>query len=186
MRETFPGGRWAWRSLVPGGRAPRRSSPQPLPPAPPQPRPGCLYADHPGASFAYPPAHFHIPQLWVTAATFVFRCHPGSCSFILLTGEGGGGKESGVKKRKRKGENPSRQRKGTIWVAGRKWHCLGLEPGAGGWEQERGTGPRGWLEPEMLDLPASLFTWLWHPGRVTLRLMLLFPRQRDDSLTPVC
>lgn len=62
----------------------------------------------------------------------------------------------------------------------------GVGTQGGGLGAGTGMGPRGWLELEMLDLPASLFTWLWHPGRVTLRLVPLFPCQRNDSLTPAC
>lgn len=137
-----PWGRLAWKSLVPGGRTPRRASQQPLPPAPPWSRPGCFHAKHPGASFAYPSAHFHIPQLWVaqppqgwlTAATFVFTCHPGSCSFILRTG-GGRGKKA---EKKEKGENPSRQRDG---------HHLGsrkkMAPSGAGTQGEASNGAQG-------------------------------------------
>ena len=120
------------------GKGPQEVFPQPLPPAPPRPRPGCLYANHPGASFAYPPAHFHIPQLWVTAATFVFRCHPGSRSFILRTGgTGGGGKESGGKKKKREGRKPLKTKRRHHLGSRKKMALSGAGTRAGGWERER-------------------------------------------------
>lgn len=157
MRETFPAGggpgeAWYLGEGPPGGLLPS------LPPAPPSAPPGCLYANHPGASFAYPPAHFHIPQLWVTAAT-LFSDPSWELPFILL--ELGRG-EAERKRRESGRRNPSRQREGTIWVAGRKMALSGV--GTREYSRNGAWGLGGWLEPEMLDLPASLFTWLWHLG----------------------
>lgn len=110
IEGDLPGGEVGLEKPGTWGKGPQEVFPQPLPPAPPRPRPGCLYANHPGASFAYPSAHFHIPQLWVTAATFVFRCHPGSCSFILRTGEGGRWKRK-RREKKEKGREKTPQDK---------------------------------------------------------------------------
>lgn len=157
MRETFPAGRWAWRSLVPGGRAPRRSSPKPLPPAPPQPRPGCLYANHPGASFAYPPAHFHIPQLWVTAATFVLRSILGVApsSFELGRGE----VEKKAEGKKREGRKPLKTKRRHHLGSRKKMALSGVGTRGGGLRAGTGHGASG-LVGARDARPASLLVYL--------------------------
>ena len=186
----FPRGGW------PGGARHlelAENSQQLLPPALPWPFPGLPHANHPGASFAYTPAYFHIPQLWVaglpqgrlTAAPFVFTCHPGSCSFILRSGgkrkqEKRKGKGEKTLKTKRQAPSGQQEENATVWS---------LDPGGSKRCRDR---PGGWLEEEILDLselapfPASSFTWLWHPGQVTVRLVPLFPHWGNGALTPVC
>lgn len=172
-------GRLAWRSQAPGaGREFPAASPTRSTLAPPRPAP----CKSPGSLICIHPAHLHIPQLWVaplprgwlTAAPFVFTCHPGTCSFSLRIGEERRARETkreGRRTLKTKRQAPSGQQEenASVWSS---------DPGGSRRRRDR---PRGWLEsgilalPELARGPASSFPWLWHPGQVTLRLMPLFP-----------
>ena len=160
-------GRWAWRSLVPGEGPPGglpTASPTCSTSAPPR-LPLCKSPRSliciPTSSFPYPPALGDSSHFCFQMPSWELLLHPSNWG-----GAGGGGKESGGKKRKGKGENPSRQREGTIWVAGRKWHCLGLEPGWGAGSRN-GHGPSGLAgagdaRPASILVYSTLAPWAGH------------------------
>lgn len=183
-------GRLAWRSQAHGaGREFPAASPTCSTLAPPKPAPckspGSLICIHP-SSFPYPPA-LGGSSAWgrLTAAPFVFTCHPGTCSFILRIGEerrARATKREGRRTLKTKRQAPSGQQEenASVWSS------------APGGSRRRRDRPRGWLEsgilalPELARGPASPFPWLWHPGQVTLGPMPLFPHLGNWTLTPAC